>query len=92
MSESQIEKEIVADAKKLGWLCWKMVSPGLRGVPDRFFAQQGVVVFMEIKQPGECPTPQQTLRHEELRAAGIAVHWVTSAFQAKTILCAVRFE
>lgn len=92
MRESVIERDVTAEARALGWLVWKFTSPGLRGVPDRFFAKSGKVVFMEIKAPGEAPTPQQRKRHAELETAGIETHWVTSVFQAKTILGKVRFD
>lgn len=74
--EHQIEKFFVQECKARGWLCWKFVSPGLRGVPDRIvFMPSGKCVFVEVKAPGEKPTPQQLRRHEELRALGFQV-WV----------------
>ncbi len=84
--EKVVEKEIKALAIRLGWLCWKFVSPGLRGVPDRIFIRDGRVVFIEVKRPGETPNDQQTLRHMELRVAGCEVYWVDNVRAARVIL------
>lgn len=74
--ESKIESDIRKFAMKRGWLCYKWVSPGTRGVPDRIFIRRGAVVFMEVKKADEDATKQQALRHRELRAEGMAVHVV----------------
>lgn len=84
--ERDIEKKIRAAAIRLGWLCWKFVSPGLKAVPDRFFARKGRVVFIEVKKPGEEPTLQQSLRANELRAAGLECYWVDNLEDALVIL------
>lgn len=86
----ELERDVEADIRKLairlGWLCWKFVSPGLRGVPDRIFIKAGRVIFIEVKRPGEEPNEQQAKRHDELRAAGCEVHWVSSVREARVIL------
>lgn len=84
--ERDLEAEIVAAAIRLGWLCWKFVSPGLRGVPDRFFLRDGRVLFVEIKKSGEKPTRQQEIRGEEIRAHGGEWHWVDSLEAALVVL------
>jgi hypothetical protein len=75
----EVESDIEGDCRKFaiahGWLFWKFVSPGLRGVPDRFMARNGRVVFVEFKRIGEEPNQQQLNRHKELRAAGVEVAW-----------------
>ena len=35
MLEKEVEKYLVREVKKLGGLCYKFVSPGNAGVPDR---------------------------------------------------------
>lgn len=84
--EVKVEKAIRELAIRLGWLCWKFVSPGLKGVPDRFFAKAGRVVFIEVKRVGEEPTEQQNLRANELRDAGIECYWVDNVRDARVIL------
>ena len=84
--ESKIEKAIKEFAERFGWLCWKFVSPGLKGVPDRMFIKGGRVVFIEVKKFGEEPTRQQEKRGEELRAAGVEAYWVDTLEDARVIL------
>ena len=58
--EATIEKAIFDYARTNGWLSWKFVSPGRKGVPDRLFlSPEGIHVFIEIKAPGKKPTPLQ---------------------------------
>lgn len=72
--EHEIEKHLVKRCKEKGWLCWKFVPTGVRGVPDRLVLKpSGKCVFAELKAPGEKPTPQQLRRHAELRALGFEV-------------------
>lgn len=50
MTESQIEARMVNEVKKRGGLCYKFVSPGNPGVPDRIIiTADGRVVFVELK-------------------------------------------
>lgn len=39
--------------KQIGGLCYKWVSPGIRGVPDRIIIFRGSTFFVELKRPGE---------------------------------------
>lgn len=51
MLEKTIEKHLVEGVKKLGGLCFKFVSPGTLGVPDRIIiTKKGKVIFVELKQ------------------------------------------
>ena len=50
MKESTIEARLVREVKKRGGLCYKFVSPGSPGVPDRIaIFPGGQVVFIELK-------------------------------------------
>ena len=51
--ENDIEKYLVRQVKKIGGLCYKWVSPGTRGVPDRIVIFRGSTFFIELKRPGE---------------------------------------
>lgn len=57
--ESKIEKAVCKYAKDLGWLCYKWVSPGNRGVLDRIFIRDGIILFIEFKAEGKKPTKLQ---------------------------------
>ena len=79
MRESQIEKHLAMRVKEAGGLCWKFVSPNLRGVPDRIvLLQKGVLLFVELKAPGKKPTVIQLRRHAELRQRGHRVEVLDS--------------
>lgn len=84
--ESKVEKDIRVFAERRGWWVAKFVSPGKRGVPDRIFIRAGVVVFIEVKRPGEEPTRQQLKRHREMREHGATVHTVDNFADATRIL------
>jgi len=84
--ESSIEKTIVARAKARGWWSCKFTSPAMAGVPDRMFIRDGRVVYIEIKRPGNKPTPLQAKRMADMRTHGAEVHWVDSVEAADAIL------
>ena len=50
MREKQIERHLVEGVKKLGGMCFKFVSPGTQGVPDRIIVTaHGRIIFVELK-------------------------------------------
>lgn len=60
LREKDIEKKVVAYCKAKNVLCYKWTSPSNRGVPDRILiGQKGNIAFLELKRPGEEPTPLQ---------------------------------
>ena len=53
IKESAVERRLVSGVKARGGLCWKFVSPGMSGVPDRIVLLPGArIVFVELKRPG----------------------------------------
>ena len=84
--ESVVERNICEFAEQHGWFQAKVEKCNRRGFPDRLFIRNGVVVFIEIKRPGEAPTRQQLRRHAEMRSHGAKVHWVDNLEVAKGIL------
>jgi hypothetical protein len=68
MRERDIEAHLVQRCKQAGALCYKWVSPGRVGVPDRIVVfPLGQVVFVELKAPGKKPTSAQLREHARLR-------------------------
>lgn len=68
MRERDIEAYLVARCRRVGALCYKWVSPGHVGVPDRICVfPDGRVVFVELKAPGRKPSPAQLREHARLR-------------------------
>ena len=79
MRESAIEKAICQCARENGFLCYKFTSPQHRGVPDRIFINpQGVTCYLEIKMPGEEPTPLQYRELKKLCERGTPAGWADS--------------
>lgn len=79
MRESAIERKVVAYCKARGVLCYKFVSPGRSGVPDRLILHKGRAMFLELKAPGMEPSDLQA--HEMVRLArdgGCVVGWSDS--------------
>lgn len=81
--ESKVEKEIREYAEATGWWQAKFVSPSKTAVPDRVFIRGGMVLWMEVKRPGEEPTAQQYYRMKEMKKYGAIVCWVDSFESAK---------
>lgn len=84
--ESSVEEKVWKRAKRRGWFCVKLMRCNINAMPDRLLHRRGVTIYMEIKAPGEEPTPQQKLRHAELRRHGIPVHVIDDAEVAYEIL------
>jgi len=77
--EKTIEGYLVKRVKEAGGVAPKWVSPGMSGVPDRIvFLPQGRIIFVELKRPGERPTPLQDRIIGMLRGLGADVRVVDS--------------
>lgn len=73
--EKTIEKALVRECKKVGWLCYKFTSPGRRSVPDRLVIKSdGQVFFVELKAPGKKESENQLREHRKLRKQGATVY------------------
>lgn len=44
-----------------------------KGTPDRFFIVAGRIYFVEVKQLGKKPSPEQLVKHAELKQHGATV-------------------
>lgn len=74
MRESALEARLVREVKKRGGLCYKFVSPGAVGVPDRIvILPGGRVVFAELKADTGSPSECQKWQIRELRKRGADV-------------------
>lgn len=69
MRESDLEKRLKDKIEQLGGLCFKWVSPGRRGVPDRIcILPKGRTIFVEMKAPNGRLSPLQKKRIQELES------------------------
>jgi len=87
MLEKQIEKAVCDYAKSKGILCYKFVSPGHAGVPDRMFiTPTGNVFFIEFKRLGCVPTPLQWREIERLKSQGVDVYVVDNVKRGELLI------
>ena len=76
MLEKQLEHYFMRVMEMKNCLCWKFVSPGMAGVPDRIVIPPwGRVIFVELKAPGKKLRKLQKVRREQLKAQNVDV-WV----------------
>ena len=66
MLEKDLEKYLVKQVKKLDGLCFKFVSPGNAGVPDRIVIKDGKLIFIELKAPEKGVRALQRLQIDRL--------------------------
>jgi len=87
MLEKEIEEKVRKYGLKLGYLCYKWVSPGSTGVPDRIFiSPTGKVLFIEFKAFNKKPTVHQARQIKKLREHLAEVYVVDTVDIGKTIL------
>ena len=87
MREREIEKKLVDAVKTQGGVCWKFVSPGTAGVPDRIILMpMGRIAFVEVKSPGKSPRKLQLARHRFLRRLGFKTYVLDNPEQIGGIL------
>lgn len=79
MREREVEEYFRLAIEALGGECWKWVSPGRKGVPDRVVFLPGKpTFFVELKRPGEDLDVTQKRVHRRLKALGAVVYTVDS--------------
>lgn len=86
MKESDIERQVVEFCQRHNLLCFKFVSPGHRGVPDRLIIGPGKVLFLELKRPGGYPTALQCHYIAEIAERKHTATWVDNYEQAKQVI------
>jgi hypothetical protein len=72
--EGRIESYLISQSEKYGILCYKFVSPGNKGVPDRILIGKGKTVFVETKAPKEVPRKLQEYVIKKMKKAGATVY------------------
>lgn len=87
MRESVIEARLRDGVKALGGICWKFVSPGTTGVPDRLIILPGgKIIFVELKADTGRTSDIQQYRINELRNIGADVRILKGLSQVMAFL------
>lgn len=76
LKEKDIEKQLVNGVKSLGGRCYKWVSPGNSGVPDRIVLLDGETIFVELKRVGGIVSPIQERQIRRIAKTGNQVEVV----------------
>ena len=93
MLESKIEKKLVSLVRKSGGECFKFVSPGNAGVPDRIvMLPHGEIHFIELKAPGEKPRALQMAVHDRFKRLGFPVTVIDSVKGVEAFVRALEEE
>ena len=91
MREKKIEEKLVKEVKHYGGKCWKFVSPGTDGVPDRIvLLHKGRIAFVEVKAPGKELRPQQKKIKRELEELGFKVYVLDNEEEIGGIINEIR--
>lgn len=91
MKESQIEARLIKMVRNLGGLCYKFVSPGNPGVPDRLLILPGGrVIFIELKTEVGRLAHIQEWQLDEMRKRGADVRVLKGLEQVKQFVEEVR--
>ena len=87
MRESSIESKLVRMVRERGGLCFKFVSPGNPGGPDRIvITPAGRTVYVELKTEVGRLAAIQKWQHEELRKRGADVRTLKGLEQVKAFV------
>ena len=87
MRESSIESKLVRMVRERGGQCFKFVSPGNPGVPDRIvITPAGRTVYVELKTEAGRLAAIQKWQHEELRKRGADVRTLKGLEQVKAFV------
>ena len=71
MKESELERILVTEVRKLGGRAYKFISPGNDGVPDRIvMLPAGKIYFVELKTRVGQLRPQQRIQMKRINDMG----------------------
>lgn len=84
--EGYVEEYLVEKSEEHGCLCYKWVSPGRRGVPDRILIGHGHVIFVELKSSVGQLSKSQQLMIPRLREHGADVRVIRSRSEVDALM------
>ena len=90
MLESDIEKRLVREIRKIGGMAYKFVSPGNTGVPDRIVILPEVITFVELKTETGRLSTNQIRQISRLRSLGVEVKVIHGMKELEEFLNEIR--
>lgn len=85
-NEAQLEERVRDTCKLNGIMRKKMSSPGSKGTLDDYFLTAGRHIWIELKMPGNTPSPLQWDEINDIRAHGGEAYWCNTLEQVCWIL------
>ena len=73
ISESAIQKKIITQLEKQGYLVLKLIKCNKNGYPDLIAIKENETTFIEVKRPDGVLSELQKVRIKELRSRNINV-------------------
>lgn len=90
MKEQHLEQTLVKAVEARGGRCWKLVSPGTTGVPDRMILMPGGHVgFVEVKAPNGKIRAIQKHRLRQLTHLGFKAYVLNNPAKVKEVCDAI---
>lgn len=91
MLEKEIEKKLVEGVQKISGFCFKWVSPGKDGVPDRIILlPEGKIIFAELKTEKGNLTRRQDFMIKLIRTLGFDVRVLYGMPQVNELLAELQ--
>lgn len=90
MKEQHLEQQLVKAVEARGGRCWKLVSPGTTGVPDRMILMpRGHIGFVEVKTPNGKIRAIQKHRLRQLQHLGFKAYVLNNPAKVKEVCDAI---
>lgn len=91
MKEQHLEQTLVKAVEAMGGICWKLVSPGTAGVPDRMILiPGGHVGFVEVKAPNGKIRAIQKHRLRQLQRLGFKAFILNDPAKVEEVCDAIQ--
>lgn len=87
MKENTVEGYLRKRVRAAGGKCYKFISPGHIGAPDRIcIFPNSRIYFVETKAPGGKPRPAQLAFHRELAELGVTVQVIDTREKVRAFI------
>jgi len=86
MLESAIQRKIILELEKSGWLVVKLIQTNKNGIMDLMALRKGEAVFLEVKSENGKHSELQKYRKKKIEAQGFQVIVTNSIIDIKNLL------